>query len=277
MSFLTKQRIKIFAVLVGDVMSPRNPYLLIILEGGRVDSGFVSSAIFKELYKIFADEVHLKLIVSDGAAYCLKAGRNLRDLYDSHYILHIRCVAHICHLAFEKVGVKYPDVNSAISSLKQALAKCSAKRRSFPLSMPPSPVITRWGTWIKCALFLSRNFVAIGKWIWELESDGVILSQLREAFNQQNLQTKLGQLAGLERALACQVHLLEKNCSLILFLSYIEQFKEALSEDSEGKAKFTEIIEGGMDSDNFKTKCSFCSLRGHRSTLSDYFRRIRTI
>ena len=170
---------------------------------------------------------------------CLKAGRILRNLNDSHDILHIRCVAHNSHLAFEKVRAKYPDVNSAISSLQQALAKCPEKRRSFPLSMPQWPVITSWGTWIKYALFLSRNFVAIGKWISELEDNGVILSQLREAFNQQNLQTNLGQLAGLERALACQVHSLEKNCSLTLFLSYIEQFSEALSELPEAKAKLT--------------------------------------
>ena len=77
---------QVFAALVGDVMSPRNPYLITILEGDRVDSGFVSTAIFKELYKAFGDEVHLELIVRDGAGYYLKAGQILRDLYDSHGI-----------------------------------------------------------------------------------------------------------------------------------------------------------------------------------------------
>ena len=43
---------QIFAVLVRDVMSPRNPYLLTILEGDRVDSGFVLSAIFKDFTKL---------------------------------------------------------------------------------------------------------------------------------------------------------------------------------------------------------------------------------
>ena len=209
---------------------------------------------------------------------CLKAGQNLRDIYNSHDILHVRCVAHNSHLAFEKVRSKYPDVNSAISSLQQALAKCRERRRSFPLSMPPWPVIIRWGTWIKCVLFLLRNFVAIGKWISELEGDGVILSQLREAFNQQNLQTNLGQLAGLERALACQVLLLEKNCSLTLFLSYIDKFREALSELPEAKAKFTEFIEEEHGIRQFQGKeCSFLyaprtSVNVERlfSTVNDY-------
>ena len=50
------KNLQIFAVLIGDIMSHRNPYLLTILEGDRVDdSGFVSSSIFKELYKVFGD------------------------------------------------------------------------------------------------------------------------------------------------------------------------------------------------------------------------------
>ena len=39
------------------------------------------------------------------------------------------------------------------------------------MPLPPDPIVTRWGTWIKCGAFLCQNFTKIEEFIAALEID----------------------------------------------------------------------------------------------------------
>ena len=61
------------------------------------------------------------LFVTDGAAYCVKAGKALKVFFPS--MVHVTCVAHATHLAFEDVRKKSEKANLCIVSLKSLLSK----------------------------------------------------------------------------------------------------------------------------------------------------------
>lgn len=79
-------------------------------------------------------------------------GRMLKDLYPN--MLHITCLAHALHNVCEAIRHEFDNVNDLIAKTKQVFSKCPSRINLFRqiapgIPLPPSPVITRWGTWIE--------------------------------------------------------------------------------------------------------------------------------
>ena len=130
----------VVALLVGSVTSPSKPYLLSLeiksKVNGDVVAQFTSESLYRELGIV---STQLVFFVSDGAKYCLKAGKILKSIFPK--MIHTTCISHALHLAFEDVRKKYPKANNCIASLKAVLSKCPERRSSFPTSIPPWPVV----------------------------------------------------------------------------------------------------------------------------------------
>jgi hypothetical protein len=80
----------------------------------------------------------------------------------------VTCVTHILALVGECWRLNLKDLDSFISSIKQIFCKSAARRRRWlnhlksnnvetPV-LPPSPVITRWNTWFRAAIYHSKHF-----------------------------------------------------------------------------------------------------------------------
>ena len=65
----------------------------------------------------------------------------------------------------------------------------------------------RWSTWMRCGIHIAKNFEAIRDWVNDLEEDGLIVHNVREAFQAENLQFELVNLMAYEQALQIQVEL----------------------------------------------------------------------
>ena len=116
-------------------------------------------------YKINYDDI--LAFVSDNVSYMKKCFKDiLKPLFTNCH--HVTCVAHILALVGECWRVNLKDVDAFISYTKQIFSKCASRRRRWlqhlknnnvenPV-LPPSPVITRWNTWFKAAIYHAKYY-----------------------------------------------------------------------------------------------------------------------
>lgn len=81
-------------------------------------------------------------------------------------MLHITCLAHSSHRVCEYVRSHFKDVDTLISLGKKVFLKSNARIRIFRnnaanIPLPPSPVLTRWGTWLQAAVYYHDNLHTI--------------------------------------------------------------------------------------------------------------------
>ncbi len=89
-----------------------------------------------------------KAIVTDGSAYCLKLGREIKKLFGD--VKHFVCLCHNLHLLAEELRKNNEIVNLFVSELKKILIKNKTNSNLYSditgLPKIKFPVITRWGT-----------------------------------------------------------------------------------------------------------------------------------
>lgn len=101
------------------------------------------------------------LFVTDAAPYMVKAAKVLQSLFTK--MIHITCVAHGLHRISEEVRKHFSKVDSLISNGKKVFLKAPSRINAFQtiapeISLPPQPIITRWGTWLDAAAYYSDHF-----------------------------------------------------------------------------------------------------------------------
>ena len=111
------------------------------------------------------NETKVLLLITDAAAYMIKAGQNLKIFYPN--IIHNTCLAHGLNLIAEKVRSSFPVANSFISSVKKIFIKAPLRVQQYKQilnkELPPEPILTRWGTWLKAASFYADNMEGIAE------------------------------------------------------------------------------------------------------------------
>ena len=103
---------------------------------------------------------HKSTIVNKIYVTMLWAFQQLKDMYP--YLNHVTCIAHGLHRVCESIRENYNSVNDFIAALKKILIKAPSRQILYQeatgFHLPQFPVIRRWGTWIRCAVFLCENF-----------------------------------------------------------------------------------------------------------------------
>lgn len=87
-------------------------------------------------------------------------------------------------------------MNKLISNVKKVFLKAPLRvqisREKLPgVCLPPEPVITRWGTWIKVAIFYADHFEAIKDIVLDLEENSQCVVQSQALFKNVNLAKEL--------------------------------------------------------------------------------------
>jgi hypothetical protein len=128
----------------------------------------------KMLWKDEVKRDRILLFVTDAATYMLKAAKGLKMLYPR--IIHLTCLVHGLHRVAEEIRGNYPEADSLISNVKKIFLKASLRVEKFKqeapsLSLPPSPVLIRWGTWLDAAMYYCENYSTIEKIVDELDSN----------------------------------------------------------------------------------------------------------
>ena len=91
----------------------------------------------------------------DQASYMLSAFPNLKQMYST--LRHVTCIVHALHRVCVPVPVEYFKANDFISEIKKVLLKVHARIQVYR-DITGQPIITRWGTWLRAAVFYCENF-----------------------------------------------------------------------------------------------------------------------
>ena len=118
----------------------------------------------------------LELIISDQAAYMIKAIEELKKKSISFpNIKHISCLCHAIHLVAGKIQNENSNLNKFMMNIKTFLLKSPKRRMDFKtrtgLTLPPVPVKTRWGTWLKTAEFYVKNYDVVKNFVLQYVPD----------------------------------------------------------------------------------------------------------
>ena len=113
---------------------------------------------------------HVHLILSDEARYMVKAMEEIkRNSLMFPNVNHITCLAHALNLVANEIQKQYHLVNKFLSDSKKFLLKSNKRRQDFISktgpTLPPTPVLTRWGTWLKSVDFYLLNYTKVKQFI----------------------------------------------------------------------------------------------------------------
>jgi hypothetical protein len=127
-----------------------------------VSSVSIAQVIIRTLTNANIDFNNVLALVSDNAAYMKKCFTDgLLGLLPN--AVHITCWAHILSLVGEEFRSAFELTDNFVGSMKAIFSKAPGRRARYlshlrdcaaaDVSMPPNPVVTRWNTWFKAALY----------------------------------------------------------------------------------------------------------------------------
>lgn len=162
--------------ILSGICSPsqrERSYLIKTVELDKTNALNVNTEILEVLNWIYNSDVskfsNVKLLVSDGAPYAVKAAKLLKELMPK--VLHVVCLCHNLHNLCESIRSDSPNLNLFVAFMKKVLIKNYSNRNRFAeitnLSIPKFPIITRWGTWIDFSVWIFNNLESIKKFIHE--------------------------------------------------------------------------------------------------------------
>ena len=104
-------------------------------------------------------------------------------------------------------------------------------RHNFPVSIPPWPVLTLRGTWVKCDILLVNNWEPSFDRGNSLNQAGLVDDEeLKRAFNHPAAQQELCSLLSLERAVEVQKEIQSSAVNIHQHFNLLHVFQETDTE-----------------------------------------------
>ena len=120
----------------------------------RVNSSIILHTVDDVLRQLEIKRESFSLFLTDAARYMSLAATTLKELYPS--LMHATCVAHLLHNCAMHVRAHFENIDEIIAMIKAATIKNKNRKKDFHdagLPSPSDPVITRWSTWLRAALY----------------------------------------------------------------------------------------------------------------------------
>ena len=208
---------KYISVLVGSLNAPNQTFLVDchpLDSGGNVNSSIILHTVDDILRQIEIKRENFSLFWTDAARYMSLAGKTIKELYPSS--MHVTCVVHLLHNCTMRVRAHFKNIDEVIATIKAATIKNKDRKKDFHnagLPSPPDPVITRWATWLRAALYYSENLPVVRTIVNNWTSAGLLVSRAKDAINVEDLVPDLVKI-NQYRTLAANVEFLEKACTI---------------------------------------------------------------
>ena len=105
-----------------------------------------------------------------------------------------------------KIREHYSMVDNLIERIKASIVKNKERRNMFrEISIPPQPIITRWGSWLKAPMYYADNLPDVRNIVNNFTGDGVLVIKAKEALLDSNL---VAQLLEIKRDYECLINLI---------------------------------------------------------------------
>ena len=102
--------------------------------------------------------------------------------------MHVNCVVHLLYNCAMRAHFK--NIDEVIATIKAETIKNKDRKKDFHdagLPSPPNPVITRWATWLRAALYYSKNLPTVRTIVNNWTSAGLLVSRAKDAVNVEDL------------------------------------------------------------------------------------------
>ena len=210
---------KYISVLVGSLDAPNQTFFVEchpLDSGSNVNSSIILHTVDDILRQLEIKRENFSLLLTAAAArYISLAGKTLKKLYPS--LMHVTCVAHLLHNCAMRVRAHFKNIDEIIATIKAATIKIKDRNKDFHdagLPSPPDPVITRWATWLRTALYYSENLLAVRTIANNWTSVGLLISRANDAINVEDLVPDLVKI-NQYRTLSANVEFLEGSACTI--------------------------------------------------------------
>ncbi|VVC38428.1 Ribonuclease H-like domain [Cinara cedri] len=87
-------------------------------------------------------------------------------------------ISDAVNTVIKKIQELYPNINRLINNAPLRINKY--RKEMLCTSLPPEPIITRWGTWLNVALFYANNFEEFKNAIGSLTSNAKSFEKLKQ-------------------------------------------------------------------------------------------------
>ena len=208
---------KYISVLVGSLDAPNQTFLVDchpLDSGSNVNSSIILHTVDDILRQLEIKRENFSLFLTDAARYMSLAGKILKELCPS--LMHVTCVAHLLHNCAMSVRADFKNIDKIIATIKAATIKNKDRKKDFhDAGLPsPDPVITRWATWLRAALYYSENLPAVCTIVNNWTSAGLLVSRAKDAINAEDLVPDLVKM-NQYWTLAANVEILEGSACTI--------------------------------------------------------------
>ena len=193
-------------------------------------------------------------------------------------MLHLTCKAHALHRVAELIRAENPLVNTLISTGKSIFVKAPHRIQTFKelapnIPLPPSPVITRWGTWIDAATYYKNNFEVFNEVVLKLDkSQAVCIEKCQEVLQNPEIVPSLSVISSQLSILSTTIKKLEaRGLPLSESIKLIAEVQTAL--DALYDKKYLHKLQSMLNKNiNYSTFLSINSiLKGSSEDKTDEF------
>ena len=181
--------------------------------GSNVNSSIILHTVDDILRQLEIKRENFSLL-TDAARYMSLAGKTLKKLYLS--LMHVTCVAHLLHNCAMRVRAHLKNIDKIIATIKAATIKNKDRKKDFhDAGLPsPDPVITRWATWLRTALYYRENLPDVGTIVNNWTSASFLVSRAKDAINVEDSVPDLVEI-NQYRTLAANVEFLKGSACTI--------------------------------------------------------------
>ena len=163
-------------------------------------------------------------------------------------MVHSTCWSHVVHIHGEEIRSIFKTANSSVASMKAALTKAPQRRaelldeferHGFTRKLPPTPVITRWGTWLEAVQFHFQHLDAEFAWIEAIENESEAVAKLKVLQDYKDLRKQLQKVSDICPTITTAIQTLQKNglpaSDVWLTLKTVQGVLEEVSDFAPGK------------------------------------------
>ena len=192
---------KVVNVIIGALnedQSQCKKYLIDMRFVDRANNTTIAQAVTDALAILWPEGIKYDkflVLITDAVNYMKKAGRALKTLFPN--LIHITCVAHGLHNLSEYLMKRYKDVNRLVVCGKKIFLKAPNRVEIFkevlPFTpLPPEPVKTRWGTWLRGVRYFAQNYDMFCQVIQKLNpEDSAFIEEMQELIAKPNLKNEI--------------------------------------------------------------------------------------
>ena len=198
----------------------RKPYLVEVAELECTDNVLIGQLVNNTLANFFNVIPYdkFKLFISDAASYMILAADRMKSGFCPN-LVNNTCLARGLNRLAEFVRSKHPTTDHFIGQMKKFFKHSSSRKRDYEnfagRPMYPTPIVTRWGTWLEAVFYYCSNFERVCEFIDQTpDEDCQTSDNLKRITSRDVLSQELAFITSSFRPLAVVITKMEERQSL---------------------------------------------------------------